>query len=520
MIYSSPRPAVDIPPVSLGDYVFEHASRWGDRPAIIDASTGHSLSFVEVHVGAQRVAAALAQRGWRKGDVLAIVCPNVPEFALAFHGVGLAGGVVTTASPSSSPAELAFQLRDSGARAVLTLPALLPGIRQAAADTDIDEWFTFGPTDGAVEFANLVRSDALRCSVAVDPRVDLMALPYSSGTTGRAKGVMLTHHNMVAMLAAVTAGTPHVGEVYLAFLPFFHIYGMQVTMNRPLRDGACCVVMRRFDLAELLQNIERYRVTQLSLVPPIVLALAKSPLVEQYDLSSLRRVNCGAAPLDPTLQQAAGARIGLPIRQAYGMTESSLGITVTSSALPDADKIKPGASGVLYPNMQARVVEPDTGQNLTTGHKGEILVRGPNIMRGYLHNPQMTDEMIDAEGWMRTGDIGYFDDEGYLFVTDRLKELIKVKGRQVAPAMLEGVLLEHPDIVDAAVIGVADEERGEVPRAFVVVRPGGLVGADEILAFVEARVAPYERLHSLSFIEQIPKSPSGKILRRLLRGSA
>jgi acyl-CoA synthetase (AMP-forming)/AMP-acid ligase II len=520
MIYSSPRTAVAIPPVSLSDYVFEHASRWGDRPAIIDASTGHSLSFVKVRLGAQRVAAALAQRGWRKGDVLAIVSPNVPEFALAFHGVGLAGGIVTTASPSASPGELAFQLRDSGARAVLTLPALLPGVRQAAADTDIDEWFTFGPADGAIEFADLTRSDAPLCSVTVDPRVDLMALPYSSGTTGRAKGVMLTHHNMVAVLAAVTAGTQQVGEVYLAFLPFFHVFGMQATMNRPLRDGACCVVMRRFDLAEFLQNIERYRVTQLSVVPPIVLALAKSPLVEQYDLSSLRRINCGAAPLDPALQQAAGARIGLPIRQGYGMTESSLGITVTSSALPEADKIKPGASGVLLPNMQARVVEPDTGQNLPTGQKGEILVRGPNIMRGYLHNPQMTDEMIDAEGWMHTGDIGYFDEEGYLFVTDRLKELIKVKGRQVAPAMLEGVLLEHPDILDAAVIGVTDEERGEVPRAFVVVRPGRLVGADEILAFVEARVAPYERLHSLTFIEQIPKSPSGKILRRMLRGSA
>ena len=223
MIYSSPRPAVDIPPVSLGDYVFEHASRWGDQPAIVDASTGHSLSFAEVRLGAQRVAAALAQRGWRKGDVLAVVCPNVPEFALAFHGVGLAGGVVTTASPSASPSELAFQLRDSGARAVLTLPALLPGIRQAAAETNIDEWFTFGPADGALEFAELTRSGAPPCSVTVDPLVDLIALPYSSGTTGRAKGVMLTHYNMVAALAAITAGSPHVGEVHLAYLPFFHI---------------------------------------------------------------------------------------------------------------------------------------------------------------------------------------------------------------------------------------------------------------------------------------------------------
>jgi len=345
-----------------------------------------------------------------------------------------------------------------------------------------------------------------------------MALPYSSGTTGRAKGVMLTHENMVAALAATTAGDADTGEVRLAFLPFFHIIGMQAMMNLPLRDGALCVVMRRFDLAELLHNIERYRVTHLTVVPPIVNSLAKSPLVEQYDLSSLRRVNCGAAPLNPALQQAAGARIGIPIRQAYGMTEAGLGIATNSSTMPEADKIKSGASGVLLPNMQARVLDPDSGRNLPVGEKGEILVRGPSIMRGYLNNPQMTGEMIDADGWMRTGDIGYIDEEGYLFITDRLKELIKVNGRQVAPAMLEGLLLEHPDILDAAVIGMADEDRGEVPRAFVVVRPGRSPSAEEILAFVETRVAPYERLHIVSFIEQIPKSPAGKILRRVLRG--
>jgi acyl-CoA synthetase (AMP-forming)/AMP-acid ligase II len=520
MIYSSPLSTVAIPPLSLGDYVFEHASRWGDRPAIIDASTGDCLTFAEVRLGAQRVAAALGQRGWRKGDVMAMVCPNVPEFALAFHGVGLAGGVVTTASPSASPAELAFQLRDSGARGVLTLPALLPAIRTSAADAHIREWFTFGTADGAIDFARLMGSAAPQCCVTVDPGVDLMALPYSSGTTGRAKGVMLTHRNMVAAMAAITASNSHAGQVHLAVLPFFHIAGMQASMNRPLRDGACCVVMRRFDLAELLHNIERYRVTHLTLVPPIVNALAKSPLVEQYDLSSLRRVNCGAAPLDPALQQAASARIGLQIRQVYGMTETSVGIANNSPALTEADKIKPGASGVLLPNMQARVVEPDSGRNLPAGERGEIWVRGPNIMRGYLNNPQMTDEMIDPDGWMRTGDIGYFDQEGYLFITDRLKELIKVKGRQVAPAMLEGVLLEHPDILDAAVIGVTDEERGEVPRAFVVARPGRSLSAGEVLSFVETRVAPYERLHYVSFIEQIPKSPSGKILRRLLRAEA
>lgn len=519
MIYTSPMEPVAIPDVALSDYVFEHAGRWGGRTALVDASDGRSFTFAEVHDASRRFAAALLERGWRKGEVLAIVCPNTPEFAIAFHGTVMAGGVVTTVNPFASAAELAFQLCDSQARAVLTLPSLLPALREAATGSPVRDWFTLGAAEGASEFGALAldaaRSTALP-RIDIDPASDLAALPYSSGTTGRAKGVMLTHRNMVALLAQRLTRS-EADDVYLAFLPFFHVFGMQSTMNRPLREGACCVVMRRFDLAALVQNIERYRVTHLALVPPVVNALANSPLVAQHDLGSLRQVSCGAAPLDAALQVAASERIGRPVRQGYGMTETSVGIAANWSFLPQADQSKPGSCGVLLPNMQARILDLETGEDLPPGRVGEILVRGPNVMKGYLGNPEATAAMLDAQGWMRTGDIGHFDEEGYLFVSDRLKELIKVNGHQVAPAMLEGLLLEHPGIAEAAVVGRPDAERGEVPVAFVARAPGVPVSAEEILGFIEARVASYERLHAVTFLDQIPKSPSGKLLRRQLR---
>lgn len=521
MIIHSTLPDIALPEMAFSDYVFEHVERWGDEPAIVDAATGASLSFADVHRGAKRVAAALAQRGWRKGDVFAIVCPNVPEFALAFHGVAMAGGVVTTMNPAASPAEIASQLRDSGARALLTLPAMLPSVGQAIVGSAISEMFTLGPADGATDFAELTRSDAPDCQVAIDPHADLLVLPYSSGTTGRAKGVMLTHFNAIAALEQVDklGGASH-DDRLLAALPLFHIFGMQLGMNRTLRVGCQCVLMRKFDFEDFLRAIERYRITLVSVVPPIVNGLAKSPLVEEFDLSSLVLISCGAAPLDAALQQAASTRLSTPIRQGYAMTETGCGIALVAKSMArTALQAKPGTCGVMLPNMQARIVDPGTGDDLAANQAGELLVRGPNIMLGYLNNPEATRDMVDPDGWMHTGDIGYFDEDGYLFISDRLKELIKVKGHQVAPAMLEGVLLEHPAVADAAVVGIPDEEAGEVPRAFVVPRPGVAFQSGDIMAFVAARVAYYERLHVVTIIDQIPKSPSGKLLRRLLRGA-
>jgi acyl-CoA synthetase (AMP-forming)/AMP-acid ligase II len=295
-------------------------------------------------------------------------------------------------------------------------------------------------------------------------------------------------------------------------VPFFHCYGMQLLMNEVLRKGATCVTMPRFELAQFLELVQRHRVTRLFVVPPIVVALAKHPLVARYDLSSVLAVGCGAAPLDVAVEHAAGARIGAPIAQGYGMTEASV-LIATSTWQPGG--AKPGSVGRLLPNMEAKIVDPGSGAELGPNERGEIVIRGPNVMRGYLGRPEETRATIDAAGWMHTGDIAYVDDEGFIFIVDRLKELIKYKGYQIAPAQLEGVLLTHPAVADAVVVGVPDEEAGEVPKAFVALKASA--APDEILAFAAARLAPYERIRAVEIVDAIPRAPSGKLLRRVLR---
>jgi acyl-CoA synthetase (AMP-forming)/AMP-acid ligase II len=513
MIHRSPWPDVDIPETAYGDFVFADTARWADRPAFIDGPTGRTLSHGQVHAASRRVAAALVQRGLRKGDVFAIVSPNRPEFAVAFHGVAFAGGIVTTANPLYTAEQLADQLNDAGVRFLLTTPAFLENARRAAALSQVEELFVFGEGEGATPFEALLQDGGEPPDPRIDPQADLLVLPYSSGTTGRAKGVMLTHRNAVAMLAQFEALAPDLrGHRSLAVMPFFHGLGM-TTMNAVLRRGTTSVTMPRFEPESFLSLIERHRITILNVVPPIVLALAKHPAVAKHDLSSLRVVTSGAAPLGAALQQAAGERIGVPVRQGYGLTE----VTLSVSGLPfDAPHIKPGGVGRLLPNVEARIVDPASGDDLGLNLRGELLVRGPNVMRGYLNQPEATAAMLDGAGWLHTGDVALFDDDGELFIVDRLKELIKVKGYQVAPAQLEAVLLQHPAVADAAVIGVADDEAGELPKAFVVLRVPG-TSAETIIADSARRLAPHERIRVLEFVDAIPKSPSGKILRRELR---
>jgi acyl-CoA synthetase (AMP-forming)/AMP-acid ligase II len=408
---------------------------------------------------------------------------------------------------------LAEQLRDSRARYLLTVPQLLGTALEARAASGVEEVFVFGEADGATPFAALLRDEAGPLDVAIDPARDLLTLPYSSGTTGRAKGVMLTHRNMVAMMSQIEAlSVEREDERTLAVLPFFHAYGLVAFLNLAIRRGSLCVTMPRFDFEQFLQLIERHRITALMLVPPIVLALAKHPLVAKYDLTSVRFVNSGAAPLGDALQNEASERIGVPIQQGYGMTECTVACT---GRMQDVDALKPGSVGRLLPNMEARVIDVADGSEQGVNERGELVVRGPNIMRGYFGNTQATDATIDADGWLHTGDVVKIDDDGHLFIVDRLKELIKVNAHQVAPAHLESVLLAHPAVADAAVIGIPHDETGEAPKAFIVKRAD--ISGDDLMAHVAAHVEPYARLRSVEFMDAIPKSPSGKILRRELR---
>lgn len=358
----------------------------------------------------------------------------------------------------------------------------------------------------------MAAADAIS-QVEVDPAEDIVVLPYSSGTTGLPKGVELTHRNLVANLTQNAAmSTVTDDDVILAVLPFFHIYGLQVLMNGVLFNGARAVTLPRFEMEQFLQTIQDHAVTRAALVPPIILGLAKHPLVDEYDLSSLIQVGSGAAPLSAEVEKAATAHTGTEVVQGFGLTETS---PVTHAPPPEG--FRPGSIGVPVPNTEIRVVDPESGEDLGPGEQGELWVRGPQVMKGYLNNPEATRGAIDLDGWFRTGDIGMVDEDGHWHITDRLKELIKYKGFQVAPAELEALLLTHPAVVDAAVIGIGDKEAGEVPKGFVVLREGARATASELTGHVASHVAHFKQIREIEFVDEIPKSLSGKILRRVLR---
>ena len=512
MAYVSPFPAIEIPDEPLHSFVFAKAGERGDKPALIDGPSGRTLTYAQLAGGVRRVAAGLGARGLERGNVVGLFCPNLPEFALAFHGVAAAGGVVTTVNSLATQEDVAQQLRDAGARFLVTVPPFLDRALPASEVAGVEEVFVLGEAEGATSFASLLDADAPEPAPDLDPAEDLVALPYSSGTTGFPKGVMLTHRNLVANILQ-TAAAQRIGEDerLIAVLPFFHIYGMTVVMNLALWRGATIVTMPRFELEPFLELLQDQRITRAFLVPPIVLALAKHPAVEDYDLSHLRRILSGAAPLDAGLQEACAARLGCMVMQGYGLTESS---PVTHVTLDEAERIRSGTIGQLVPNTECRIVSPATGRDLGPGEDGELWIRGPQVMKAYLNNPEASAATVDADGWLRTGDIGHADEDGYFYVVDRLKEPIKYKGYQVAPAELEAVLNSHAAVADAAVIGIPDEEGGEVPKAFVVLR--GEVTTAELMAYVAQRVAPYKKVRAVEVVDEIPKSASGKILRRVL----
>jgi acyl-CoA synthetase (AMP-forming)/AMP-acid ligase II len=512
VIFKSPHPDVVIPDVALTPFVLGKAERLGDKVAIVEAGSGRSYSYRQIADGVGKLAAGLNARGFRKGDVLAIMSPTLPEYPIAFHGVASAGGVNTTLNPTYTADEIAFQLNDSRARLLLTIPPLVGKAQEAAAKSKVEEIFVFGEAEGATPFASLL-ADGTALDVAIDSAEDLVALPYSSGTTGFSKGVMLTHRNLVANLVQTTACIDITeDEKIMAFLPFFHIYGMTVIMNQGLYQGATLVTMPRFELEPCLQAVQDYRVTRFFLVPPIVVLLAKHPAVDKYDLSSVTRAFSGAAPLDADLAEAATKRVGFRLSQGYGLTETS----PVSHIVPDSvANVVPGSVGSSVPNTDCKIVDAAMAQELGRNEDGEIWIRGPQVMKGYLNNPDATRNSIDADGFFHTGDIGHIDEQDQYFIVDRLKELIKYKGFQVAPAELEALLLSHPSIADAAVIGVRDDEGEEVPMAFVVLKEP--VTAEEIMEFVASRVAPHKKVRRVEVVDQIPKSPTGKILRRVLR---
>lgn len=512
MIFKGPYPDVEIPETALTPFVMHRAKELADKPALTDGPTGRAVTYKQLADSIAIVAFNLSQFGFGKGDVLGILSPNCPEYGIAFHAVATLGGIVTTINPLYTRHEIAHQLKDAGARILICTPMCLERAREAAEEVGIEEIFVFGDAEGAKPFASLLLDNGRATQVEINPREDLVALPYSSGTTGLPKGVMLTHYNLVANLCQME-GLDYFYETdtLICVLPLFHIYGLVVVLNMGLYTGSTIVLMPRFDLESFLKAAQDYDVSLAHVVPPIVLLLAKNPIVDNYKLPRLRTLFSGAAPLGEDLTLECMNRLGCNVRQGYGMTETS---PVTHSSPAPPRELKFGSVGVPAPNTECKIVDLATGETLPPGQRGEVCVRGPQIMKGYLNNPEATAGTIDSDAWLHTGDIGYADEDGHFFIVDRAKELIKYKGFQVPPAELEAVLLTHPCIGDAAVIPCHDDEAGEVPKAIVVLKQP--VKADAILEYVAERVAPHKRIRYLEFVHQIPKSPSGKILRRVL----
>jgi acyl-CoA synthetase (AMP-forming)/AMP-acid ligase II len=516
MIFKSPYPDVDIPDISLTEFVLSRTRQFGDKPALIDGPSGRTITYAQLGGAIRLVASSLAKRGFGKGDVLAIYSPNIPEYAVAFHAVSLLGATVTTVNPLYTAQELAHQLKDAGAKYLVTISLFLENAKTAAAQSNVEEIFTFDPVEGATPFATLLQSDGALPEITINPAEDIVVMPYSSGTTGYPKGVMLTHRNIVANLVQMDGITgidiTNEDDIIMGILPFYHIYGMVVIMNMSLSRGATIVTMPRFDMVQFLELVQKHKVTRVNLVPPILVGLAKHPIVDQYDLSSLVELFSGAAPLGQALADEVKNRLHCRVVQGYGLTETSPVTHVYNQTMAETEKLS--SIGPAIPNTEVMVVDPRSGEPVGPNTNGEIWIRGPQVMKGYLNNPDATDATIDEEGWLHTGDIGYVDDEGFFYIVDRLKELIKYKGFQVAPAELEALLLSHPAIADVAVIPSPDEEAGEVPKAFVVLKKEAT--AEAIMEWVAERVSPQKKVRRIEFVSEVPKSLSGKILRRVL----
>lgn len=527
---TSPYPDVDIPDVSVYDYLFDSLTAdESSRIALFDPATGSETTYAELKAQIDGLAGALAARGVGPGvgggpqSVLGLLCPNTPEFAVAFHGVLRAGAAVTTVNSLYTPAEIEKQLRDSGATWVITVSALLPQASVAAETVGIrqDHVIVLDGAPGHSSLRELLAESKPAPEISIDPETHIAVLPYSSGTTGNPKGVMLSHRNLVANVQQCRPIIDlRASDRVLAVLPFFHIYGLTVLLNLALRQRASLVLMRRFALEAFLENVRAYRCTYLFIAPPIAVALAKSPLVAEYDIATVRTVFSGAAPLDGETADVVGRRLNTRVIQGYGMSELS---PISHATPADRDDIPVSSIGAVLPNMQARLIDIDTGDEIEDldgsgrSRPGELWVKGPNVMLGYLNQPEATAASIDADGFLHTGDIATFHEGGYFTIVDRLKELIKYKGYQIAPAELEALLLGHPHILDAAVIGVLDEDRQEIPKAFVVAAPDVGLSADDVMSFVSENVAPYKKVRRVEFVDAIPKSTSGKILRKDLR---
>ncbi|XP_075521243.1 putative CoA ligase CCL7 [Primulina tabacum] len=529
-IYRSPRPPISLPKdptMSMIPFLFRDISAISKIPALVDAETGLNLTFSDLRTQVFKLSLALLNLNISKNDVVLILSPNSVLFPVCFLAILSIGAIAAPANPQYTVNELTKQVHDSNPRLVITIHELYDKIKNFGLPCVMlspkSSTFTDRTTNSPIwYFQELMKSDDTS-EVLTWPSVlqtDAAAILYSSGTTGTSKGVVLTHRNFIASALMTTSDQETFNDsknVFLCFLPMFHVFGLSTILYAQLQRGNTVVVMARYEIEKVLMAVETYKVTHLYVVPPVTVAFVKqSEIVKRYDVSCLREIGTGAAPLGKDVMEGC-AKIfpQAALYQGYGMTETCGVISVESKKATTSSHS--GSTGVLDPGVEAQIIDIHAMKPLPPSKTGEIQIRGLNVMQGYFKNQKATSETIDDQGWLRTGDLGYFDEEGQLFVVDRIKELIKCNGFQVAPAELEELLLSHPKIKDAAVIGLADAEAGEVPIAYVVPSFINSVAEEEVKKFVAQQVAPFKRLRKVIFVDEIPKSASGKILRRELR---
>ncbi|KAG2301030.1 hypothetical protein Bca52824_029681 [Brassica carinata] len=525
-IYHSLRPSLSLPPIhqplSTSEYVLSlllnsspPATAGKDVESVtylVDASSGDSLTYGELLRKVRSLAASLKER-FTSGDVAFILSPaslNVPVLYLALMSIGV---VLSPANPIGSELEVSHQVEVSKPVIAFatsqTVNKLPPGsfpLGVVLMDSpEFLSWLTKPESENSL--INPVRVN----------QTDPAAILFSSGTTGRVKGVLLTHRNIIASTAVSHQRSlidpVDYDRVGLFSLPLFHVFGFGM-MIRAISLGEKLVLLQRFELEAMMKAVEKYKVTGMPVSPPLIVALVKSELTRKYDLSSLRSLGCGGAPLGKDIAERFKKKFpGVDIVQGYGLTESS---GPAAATFGPEETVRYGSVGRISENIEAKIVDPSTGEALPPGKNGELWLRGPVIMKGYVENEKATAETLDQEGWLKTGDLCYIDSEGFLYIVDRLKELIKYKAYQVPPVELEQILQSNPDVVDAAVVPFPDEDAGEIPMAFIVRKPGSNLNESQVIDFVAKQVAPYKKVRRVAFINAIPKNPAGKILRREL----
>lgn len=513
------RPSLTYPKIPVFELLKDTARNLPQKPAVVDPRGGRILTYADLDRESDILANIFEHWGVRKGDRISFLLSNGWEYFVGFYGALKAGAIVSPINPTYRDRKVQHQVADSESKILFVQNKLLPQVLGILPGLPSIEkiLLTQGETEENGKFFSLPtlleKTSPLTSFPALVPETDLAALPYSSGTAGQSKGVMITHFNLVANInQSMSAVETRQEDVFLSFLPFYHIYGLTYYLGGAVYLGATQVTMARFEAEECLRLIEKHRVTVLFAVPPALLALLNLPHGANYDVSSLRLIWVGAAPLPPPVAWGIRQKFGVPVARHYGLSEAS----PTTHANPSA-RIKDGSVGIAVSDLEDRIMDSEKGlKEMPAGEPGELAVRGPNVFQGYWKHPEDT-KLALRDGWLYTGDIAWRDAEGYVYILDRKKEMIRRGEHKFAPAELEGILMEHPAVRDCAVVGIPDPGFGERPKAFVVLHPGVVVEPEELMEFVAERVPEYKQIREVALIPEIPKNFSGKILRRILK---